>query len=74
VPFTLCVTDLPEHISTERLSVSSCGEEGNGSSINPSISADGHYVAYSSNASDLLSGDTNAVADIFVAHIDDFFV
>lgn len=41
---------------------------------NPSISADGHYVAYQSNASDLISGDTNGVTDIFVAHIDDFFV
>jgi len=32
----------------------------------PSISADGRYVAFASTADDLVSGDTNGVQDIFV--------
>ncbi|HBX70894.1 MAG TPA: hypothetical protein DEH25_16320 [Chloroflexi bacterium] len=32
----------------------------------PSISADGRWVAFASNAENLISGDTNQVADIFV--------
>lgn len=32
----------------------------------PSISADGRYVAFSSTASDLVPGDTNAAQDVFV--------
>ena len=32
----------------------------------PSISADGRYIAFSSDASDLVPGDTNGVSDVFV--------
>src|SRR4051794_9344185 len=32
----------------------------------PVISADGRFVAFSSHASDLVAGDTNGVADVFV--------
>ena len=39
---------------------------GNGVSGFASISADGHFVAFSSDASNLVSSDTNAVRDIFV--------
>ena len=39
---------------------------GNGWSTAPSISADGRWIAFVSNADDLLAGDTNGVADIFV--------
>ena len=35
-------------------------------SINPAISADGRYVAFRSHASNLVSGDTNNLDDIFV--------
>ena len=52
--------------TTERVSLDSLGAEGNDNSFNPSISADGRYVAFHSSASNLVSGDTNGVADIFV--------
>lgn len=42
-----------------RVSVASNGTEGNDSSVYPSISADGNYVAFSSFATNLVSGDTN---------------
>lgn len=51
---------------TTRVSVSSAGGEASGSSYSPSISADGRYVAFVSDATDLGAGDTNGVADIFV--------
>jgi hypothetical protein len=40
--------------------------QANGSSNEPSISADGRYVAFRSSASNLVSGDTNAASDIFL--------
>ena len=51
---------------TTRVSVSSTGTEGNAGSYNSSISADGRYVAFLSNASNLVNGDTNGWNDIFV--------
>ena len=51
---------------TERVSVDSSGAQGNGWSIMPSISADGQVVAFSSQASNLVAGDTNGTYDIFV--------
>ncbi len=39
---------------------------GNGWSAAPSISADGRWIAFVSSASDLVAGDTNGTADIFV--------
>ena len=51
---------------TARVSVSSFGEQGNNTSYEPSLSADGRYVAFYSNASNLVPGDTNVVPDIFV--------
>jgi Tol biopolymer transport system component len=52
--------------STERVSVDSNGNQGNGPSGISSISADGRYVAFESTASNLVPGDTNNVSDIFV--------
>jgi alpha-tubulin suppressor-like RCC1 family protein len=56
--------------SVERASVSSLGVQGNGYSgdgLFPSaISADGRFVAFSSNASNLVAEDTNGMEDIFV--------
>jgi Tol biopolymer transport system component len=49
-----------------RVSVSSSGLEGNGMSVQPSISADGRYVAFVSLADNLVEGDTNSASDIFV--------
>jgi len=52
--------------STERVSVDSAGLQANAGSGAPSISADGRFVAFQSYADDLVVGDTNSVADIFV--------
>jgi Tol biopolymer transport system component len=50
---------------TERVSVSTGGEQGNGQSIHPAVSADGRYVAFGSYASNLVPGGTNGYADVF---------
>ncbi len=39
---------------------------GNGDSCGPQISADGSTVAFMSDASDLVQGDANGTADLFV--------
>jgi len=52
--------------TTERVSVSSAEGEGNGDSRAPAISTDGRYVAFSSSASNLVSGDTNGFRDVFL--------
>jgi Tol biopolymer transport system component len=49
-----------------RVSVSTAGVQGNLSSFEPSISADGRFVAFESDAATLVGGDTNAVRDVFV--------
>ncbi len=51
---------------TERVSVSSDGTQGNFNSYWPSISADGQYVAFTSSATNLVSGDTNGHNDVFI--------
>ena len=45
--------------TTERVSVDSSGNQGNEDSYEPSISADGRYVAFESIATNLVPGDTN---------------
>ncbi|MQB02101.1 MAG: hypothetical protein GEU78_17885, partial [Actinobacteria bacterium] len=50
---------------TTRVSVNSDGNEANGRSLAPAISADGRFVAFHSFASNL-GGDTNDVRDVFV--------
>jgi Tol biopolymer transport system component len=52
--------------TTHRVSVSSSGAEGNGQSFQPSISADGRFVAFTSEATNLVPGDTNDQTDMFV--------
>jgi large repetitive protein len=52
--------------TTQRVSVSSAGVQGDISSRYPSLSSDGRYVAYMSGATNLVAGDTNREADIFV--------
>ena len=51
---------------TERVSVASDGTQGNRDSGDPSISADGRFVAFDSGATNLVSGDTNPGGDVFV--------
>ena len=52
--------------ATERVSVASDATQANGLSADPSISADGRYVAFISSASNLVAGDTNGTNDIFM--------
>ncbi|WP_373537007.1 calcium-binding protein [Microcoleus sp.] len=52
--------------TTTRVSVNSSGNQGNFGSISAVISADGRFVAFQSNASNLVTGDTNGTSDIFV--------
>lgn len=53
--------------TTERVSVDSSEAQANGRSLtHPSISADGRYVAFHSEASNLVPGDTNGKWDVFV--------
>jgi Tol biopolymer transport system component len=50
---------------TQRVSIGAAGQ-GNGSSSGPALSADGRYVAFTSDASNLVPGDTNGTSDVFV--------
>jgi Tol biopolymer transport system component len=52
--------------STTRASVDSNGVEGNATSISPAFSSDARFVAFASQASNLVAGDTNGAYDIFV--------
>jgi hypothetical protein len=62
--------DYPETATSRhsiiRVSVASDGAQADKDSSNPSILADGRYVAFKSSAGNLVSGDTNDVSDIFV--------
>ncbi|ANY82430.1 hypothetical protein BB934_29470 (plasmid) [Microvirga ossetica] len=59
------VVDRQTHTTT-RVSVASDGTQGNALSVEPDISADGRYITYTSDASNLVSGDTNGALDVFV--------
>ena len=51
---------------TTRLSLSSAGVEGDQRSERAAISADGRYVAFRSEAGNLVAGDANGLMDVFV--------
>lgn len=53
-------------LTIRRLSASQQGTEGNGASQSPFISADSTAVAFSSEATNLILGDTNGFSDIYV--------
>ncbi|MEG4112524.1 MULTISPECIES: calcium-binding protein [unclassified Microcoleus] len=55
--------------TTTLVSVSGAGDRGNGYSLSPSISADGRFVAFYSQAANLVPGDTNNSGDIFVVDL-----
>ena len=48
-----------------RASVGAKGGPANGPSSDPFLSAGGRYVVFTSEASNLVAGDTNGVADVF---------
>jgi hypothetical protein len=52
--------------SPVRVSVSSSGAQSNGASFQSTVSADGKAVAFVSSATNLVAGDTNNLADVFV--------
>ncbi len=52
--------------AVERVSVSSAEAQGNGDSLEASISQDGRYVVFTSAASNLVTGDTNGRTDVFL--------
>jgi Tol biopolymer transport system component len=52
--------------TTVRVSVDSSGTEATAGSRNPSLSANGRFVAFTSQATDLVAGDDNGVTDVFV--------
>ncbi len=52
--------------TTERVSVGGDGRGGDGLSAGVALSGDGRFVAFASVASNLVPGDSNGVADVFV--------
>src|SRR3989441_47631 len=52
--------------TTERVSVASDGTESNDASLGSALSADGRLVAFQSDATNLVPGDTNSATDVFV--------
>jgi Tol biopolymer transport system component len=51
---------------TSRVSLSSGGDQADGASSQPAISADGRFIAFVSAAANLVADDTNGADDIFV--------
>ncbi|MGL5836100.1 MAG: TolB family protein, partial [Waterburya sp.] len=51
---------------TERVSVDNIGTQGNNFSFDSSVLENGRYVTFSSYANNLVEGDTNYTADVFV--------
>jgi Tol biopolymer transport system component len=56
----------PRSNITRRISVGLGGAEANAGSANPFISPNGRLVVYESDASNLVSGDTNGLKDVFL--------
>jgi len=52
--------------STTRVSVDSAGRQANGPSSVSAISADGRFVAFESDATNLVAGDTNVKRGVFI--------
>ena len=55
--------------TTTLISVGLTGSAGNGESFYPDVSADGRYVAFWSNADNLVTGDSNGHYDVFVRDV-----
>ncbi len=64
VPTAAFAADAPG--TTQLVSTSSAGVQGDNDSHAPSVSADGRFVAFTSTADNLVPGDTNLASDVFV--------
>lgn len=64
LPFNIFVHDRQTG-ATEVVSVSSSGRQGEGLSSFPDVSADGRFVAFDSDAANLVRGDRNGITDVF---------
>ena len=64
LPFNIFVHDRQTG-TTEIVSVSSKGRQGEGLSSSPDLSADGRFVAFDSDAPNLVRGDRNDITDVF---------
>src|SRR5688572_25708502 len=64
LPFGIFVHDRQTG-TTEIVSVSSRGRQGEGLSSSPDISDDGRFVAFDSDAANLVRGDRNDITDVF---------
>lgn len=56
---------------TARVSIDSAGGQSNAASSEPSISADGQRIVFSSSATNLVGGDSNGYADVFLRNRSD---
>ena len=54
------------HLDDDAVSVATGGAQGNSASIDPSVSDDGRFVAFTTFATTLVAGDTNGEIDILV--------
>lgn len=61
--------DAENEYDIKRISIGEIGSEANGSSYSAVLSGDGHYVAFQSDADNLVPGDTNLQADAFVKNL-----
>lgn len=57
------------NVTTERVSLSIGGFPANADSSHPTISADGQRIAFASDATNLVDGDTNGYRDVFVRNL-----
>jgi hypothetical protein len=55
--------------TTTRVSTDSVGGQANDYSLWPNMSRDGRYVTFTSDAGNLVAGDTNGSMDVFVKHL-----
>jgi hypothetical protein len=56
-------------VVTRRLSTSTAGVQGNGASRRPFIPCDGAFMTFESEASNLVAGDNNGQADVFLLNM-----
>lgn len=56
----------PTGLTTDLVSISAKGRQANSYAYEPAVSGNGRYVAYFSDASNLVPGDTNGWNDVFV--------